>query len=380
MYTINCRNVHEGLVKGLDYLFRHGVQRGSRNGPVFQSPEPVTTVYEYPLERVVFWPERDANPFFHLYESLWMLAGRNDVGPLLPYAQNMAAFSDDGVTLHGAYGCRWRKWFSQEYMGANKVPLDQLAVIGEALRKNNEDRRCVLQMWDVETDLGRSGKDVPCNTMATFQVSTSGRLDLVVFNRSNDIVWGAYGANAVHMAFLLEYMALITGYPVGTYSQVSVNYHGYLNTMEPLRGLMENFRPLYSVSQTIDNPYTKDVETLTLAAEGLVWSQADLDHQIKWLLSDEAHGFPRDASTVRWPPFQVIRDVLAAHHIYKTYSKPQNFISALAMLDEANEGHGDVDWVRAAREWILRRYAKYKTRTLTPKDAQTEELNSFREP
>ena len=104
MKVLSVRNVHEALPRALKLLQQQGIERPSRNGPVLQAPWPVTTVYQNPLERVVFWPERDANPFFHLYESLWMLAGRNDIAPLTRYAKNMANYSDDGETQHGAYG------------------------------------------------------------------------------------------------------------------------------------------------------------------------------------------------------------------------------------------------------------------------------------
>ncbi len=79
MNVISVRNVHEALPEALRFLRQTGVPRDSRNGAVLQAPCPVTTVYRRPDERVLFWPERDANPFFHFMESLWMLAGRNDV-------------------------------------------------------------------------------------------------------------------------------------------------------------------------------------------------------------------------------------------------------------------------------------------------------------
>lgn len=185
MHVITARNVNDALYQGINYLSRVGISRDSRNGPVKVSPIPVTTVYMQPLERVLFWKDRDANPFFHLYESLWMLAGRNDVTPLVKYAKQMHQYSDDGKTLHGAYGYRWRHAFGR----------DQLALITDALKKNRDDRRQVLQMWDARQDLGRVGKDLPCNTIATFQINTDGELDLTVFCRSNDIIWGCLAAD-----------------------------------------------------------------------------------------------------------------------------------------------------------------------------------------
>src|SRR5262249_6139538 len=145
----------------------------------------------------------------------------------------MADFSDDGMTLHGAYGHRWLHTpdLSPEQLPAS---LNQLRVIAKTLRENPDDRRCVVEMWNTRNDLGRNGKDLPCNLVLTFQRNFNGALDLTVFCRSNDIIWGAYGANAVHFSMLLEYMALWIGCPIGVYRQVSVNWHGYFNTLQPL--------------------------------------------------------------------------------------------------------------------------------------------------
>jgi hypothetical protein len=48
---------------------------------------------------------RDANPFFHVMETLWMLAGRNDLPWLVRFNKRFASYSDDGGnTQPGAYG------------------------------------------------------------------------------------------------------------------------------------------------------------------------------------------------------------------------------------------------------------------------------------
>ena len=48
------------------------IEMDSRNGKVYMFPEPVTSVYKRPNERVLFSPERNCNPFFHFIEGLWM--------------------------------------------------------------------------------------------------------------------------------------------------------------------------------------------------------------------------------------------------------------------------------------------------------------------
>ncbi|KKK55035.1 hypothetical protein LCGC14_3078620, partial [marine sediment metagenome] len=85
MHVLNVRNVNEALPKMLQHLEEKGERNSSRAGEVIVAPTPVTTVYRKPMERVLFSPIRDANPFFHLIEALWMLAGRRDVATLAHY-------------------------------------------------------------------------------------------------------------------------------------------------------------------------------------------------------------------------------------------------------------------------------------------------------
>lgn len=223
MHVIRARNVHEMIPAVLRYMAKHGRLEESRNGPVARLREPCALVYERPDERVEFHPERDANPFFHLMEACWMLDGRRDVAFPARYVKTMTAFSDDGVTFNGAYGYRWRGHFGK----------DQLLMIVEALRKDPTCRRQVLAMWDGRHDLGLSSRDLPCNTQATFQI-VDGALDMVVSNRSNDAVWGATGANAVHFSFLQEWMARAIGVRLGRYWQVSSNLHLYVERHQAL--------------------------------------------------------------------------------------------------------------------------------------------------
>ena len=249
MKVLEVRNVHDALLRGLDLLYHEDRKTESRNGAVYESSTPVTTIYKRPKERVIFWKDRDANPFFHLMESLWMLDGRNDLKFVHQYNKGMENYSDDGVTLHGAYGWRWCSYFT----------YNQLEVIIDRLKKDPYDRRCVLQMWDPVEDLGRDGKDVPCNTCIYFKIDYEGRLQMTVSNRSNDIIWGAYGANAVHMSILQEYMAACIGVPVGDYYQVSDNFHAY---EEKFNELTETFteKDSFDIESQLRlmklNPYT----------------------------------------------------------------------------------------------------------------------------
>jgi thymidylate synthase len=234
MKVIHVRNVHQALPEACHQLLNSGVARVSRNGPVLKLSEPLTVQLDCPRERVLFWPQRDANPFFHLFEALWMLGGRDDVGYLAQFNKRMADFSDDGLTFNGAYGRRWRSHFG----------IDQIVKVATALRVNPDSRREVVSMWDARRDLGLQSRDIPCNLQAIFQRRDTGELDMVVTNRSNDVIWGMLGANAVHFSMLQELMAAMIGCEVGSSWQVSMNAHTYVNTHLGLVKELANWAPM----------------------------------------------------------------------------------------------------------------------------------------
>jgi thymidylate synthase len=246
--TSSCPD--EALFKGLTLLTNEGLTQSTRAGDALVMPCPVMTVNENPLQRVSFNPRRNANPFFHLMESLWMLAGRNDITWLDQFVGDFSSrFGDSdgagGLIMHGAYGFRWRKHFDIEG-GGDGWPPDQLNEAVRLLKASPDDRQVVITMWDPVADLGASGvKDRPCNTHIYLRVRKEKQgedygdggywpsvLDLTVCCRSNDAVMGAHGANVVHFSVLQEYLAARMSVGVGKLYQLSNNYHVYKRDLD----------------------------------------------------------------------------------------------------------------------------------------------------
>lgn len=226
------RNVNEVYPEALWKMKIMGIDFDSRNGPVKRIPGPVATTYTHPSERMLLDEERDANPFFHIFEGVWMLAGRNDVDWVAQFNSNITKYSDDGLTLHGAYGHRWRNHFAR----------DQIVWLIHHLRNNPKSRRAVVQMFDPYVDQDWSGaepRDIPCNTSIYFEL-VNGSLFMTVTCRSNDMIWGCYGANAVHMSMLQEYIANVLGTGVGNYVQFSNNFHIYKQHFDLLDHIAES--------------------------------------------------------------------------------------------------------------------------------------------
>jgi thymidylate synthase len=230
MMINTAANVNDALENGLHLMLEPSTRvLDTRGGKVLRHNGPVATVSADPYKRVLFSPMRNANPFFHFMEAIWMLAGRNDLPWLAQFNKRMAEYSDDGgKTQPAAYGHRWRRHFG----------YDQLNEVIQMLRADPSTRRAVLAMWDggeneTTSDLVRGsmgGKDVPCNTHAYFSI-VDGKLDMMVCCRSNDLWWGAHGANAVHFSILQEYVAASVGVGLGTMTQVSNDYHLYTDVV-----------------------------------------------------------------------------------------------------------------------------------------------------
>jgi len=324
MLVINAINVNDAYNQALWAMKVRGVSAPSRNGTVRSLESPVATVYQRPLERMLFDPRRDANPFFHVMESMWMLAGRNDVDTVSRYAANMATFSDDGETLNGAYGHRWRSHFG----------VDQVSWAIKHLRDDPNSRRATIIMWDPKQDgalADAGGKDVPCNTTIFFRV-LNGSLFMTVCCRSNDIIWGCYGANAVHMSFLHEYVANALRIPVGTYTQISNNWHVYERHYNLIEG---------AATEVVD-PYAWGLEHVPL----LGWNEGyeELSDQLDKLLDGRLPAYPMSYLG------NVLIPLMAAWTAHKAGAPVSACGAAARIKDEAVR--------EACLGWLQRRYVK----------------------
>tara|TARA_R110000787_G_scaffold205102_2_gene315574 strand:+ start:347 stop:1396 length:1050 start_codon:yes stop_codon:yes gene_type:complete len=325
---INSRNVHEAFILAMDAFTWDGevLEQDSRAGQTLEFDTPVVTTYQNPCERVLFWEGRDANPFFHFMEGLWMLQGREDVEFLAYYNKGMEAFSDNGTTLNGAYGYRWREFYEK----------DQLDVVVKRLRNNPDDRRCVVAMWECNNDLDRDTLDTPCNTHIYFKVRNN-RLNMTVCCRSNDMIWGAYGANAVHFSMLQEYMAARIGVAVGVYNQVSDSFHVYTKLFNTMKEKLPEFDYYTFKYPMLGNPY-KNISVFPMVSDAEEFD-ADLDAFFRGQQDGFANNFFSDVAIpiqTAWRMHKTDKNTKGAKALINTYCQAQ-------------------DWRIACDEWFDRR-------------------------
>ncbi|MBY5367399.1 thymidylate synthase [Rhizobium leguminosarum] len=123
-------------------------------------------------------PTRAINPYLAIMEGAWILSGSQLLKPLSFITSVFNSFSDDGETLHGAYGHRLKQ--------VNGIDLIEEAI--KNLQNDPSSRRVVLPIY-LPTDLLSRSKDIPCNVSMMLRI-VNGRLDLTVINRSNDLIYG----------------------------------------------------------------------------------------------------------------------------------------------------------------------------------------------
>lgn len=380
----NVNDAFYGLVKGIHTGEIPTVRTSSRVGDVLQVVEPMLITYRKPWQRVLFNQARDANPFFHLFESLWMLAGRNDVAPLKYYASGIGDIaSDDGFTFNGAYGYRWRanSVYDRENSHIGDVQwktIDQLQILIDHLKAKPESRRAVLQMWNVEDDLLKidKTKDVCCNLSVMFSLRKEevkgtmlcnshkrageyykyqSYLDMTVTNRSNDMIWGMLGANVVHFSFLQEYMANCLGVEIGVYSQFTNNLHVYVENnggFKPEEWLAEHEHTGGGIGRTPkdENWYPERCSI------PLVENQARFDEECGRFVHFN-FGMGMVQAREQWKePF--LRDVAQPMMNVFHCHKQRKYLGAEVWLKMiASE-----DWYLACTNWILKRKSNWEAK------------------
>jgi hypothetical protein len=151
--------------------------------------------------------------------------------------------------------------------------------------------------------------------------------------RSNDIIWGAYGANAVHFSFLQEWLAWAIGVRVGVFYQVSFNYHIY-----------EHHWPLMDLIPISDKaPYTNPFEPVSY----IPLNQDGVD-ALKFLEEVENFVGNRDINVESDFLNAVVIPLIDIWDIHKQGENPMYAFEHVA----------ECDWKQASMEWIKRAWDK----------------------
>ena len=166
-----------------------------------------------------------------------------------------------------------------------------------------------------------------------------GKLCLTIYNRSNDIIWGAYGANIVQFSMLLEYVAAKVGIPMGTYTQVSNSYHVYT---EGPGGLLYN--RLIAKYDYVSEPY--DYVNNQVLMKRCQMDNFDSDLNYFFSVYD-ANNIETLAKMNNWQSDYFKELVIPMLRVYDVYKRD----SPEAARAICHEIEAD-DWRKAAQDWM----------------------------
>jgi thymidylate synthase len=229
------RNANEALPALLRQVLVDGQLTESRNGRTKElTMQQITLTAPSPAEITV--PGRRVSLPAQIAETMWLLAGRNDIEWLQHYLPRAAEFSDDGKTWRGGYGPRLRAFRGAMNSDSCVGTVDQLAHVVDLLKEDPTTRRAVLAIYDPAIDT-EPGKDIPCNNWVHL-LPRDGVLHAHVAIRSNDLMWGWSGINSFEWTQLLTVVAGLTGLKRGSITFSISSLHLYEHHWDKARTIL----------------------------------------------------------------------------------------------------------------------------------------------
>lgn len=137
-------------------------------------------------------------------EALWILEGRDDI-----FHKVMEKYSDDGVTLAGAYG--------------PKI-IYQIPYVVDKLTKDRYTRQAVLTIWEREP---APSKDIPCTVSMQFMIRDD-VLSMHVYMRSSDI-WLGVPYDIFSFSMVGHVIAVLTNSTPGLLHITAGSRHMYIS-------------------------------------------------------------------------------------------------------------------------------------------------------
>lgn len=205
-------------------------------------------------------------------EMLWFLTGGTNIQPLLKekvtiwtdwplatyrretgeeisqkeFEQRIVeddAFAARWGELGPVYGKQWRRW-----LGPDGQEHDQIAALIKGLRENPASRRLLFHAWNVP-ELGGMALP-PCHMVYQYHVTSDGRLNGLMYQRSCDVLLGL-PFNLTGAVALQAMLAQQAGLRLGEFVWMGGDVHLYLNHLDAAREqLSRTPRPLPRLTLT----------------------------------------------------------------------------------------------------------------------------------
>lgn len=167
-----------------------------------------------------------------VHELLWFISGDTNTEYLRSNGITIwDEWADEEGDLGPIYGYQWRNWKHNR-----STYIDQLSGVINSIKTNPYSRRHIVSAWNVgQLDEMRLP---PCHMMYQFYVTTSGRLNCQMYQRSADLFLGV-PYNIASYALLMTIVANITDLVPGELTIQFGDLHLYSNHLDQANEQLE---------------------------------------------------------------------------------------------------------------------------------------------
>lgn len=169
---------------------------------------------EKPSLEVIHFPYRKISENYLISELKWYWSADNSVETIGKAAKLWYNITDDGKTSNSAYG----------YILHKKYNYDQLQNVLEVLKNDINSRRAILNISDPQLNKLIT-KDLQCTIAIHFLVRNN-KLNMTVYMRSNDIVYGL-PYDSIYFMSIQNYLATELNIEIGSYVHHATSMHLY---------------------------------------------------------------------------------------------------------------------------------------------------------
>lgn len=270
MRTFEFESVEQSFPVLLKTLLEEGAEVSPR-GQLTKEITPVSITINNPRKRVIPSSVRKLNFGFMCAELIWILSGSDSADFIGHYNSQWKTYSDDGISLNGAYGKRIFAWDSgirpcksietlengeeKETTNYQHIVINQFNEAFNQLKSDPDTRQATIVFFDPIKDY-RETKDKPCTNLIRFMIR-DGKLNMTTFMRSND-VWFGYPYDIFNFTMLQELMAGLLDIEVGKYTHIADSFHIYEMHFEKAQQVIDECQKELYVDNTIDSRISLD--------------------------------------------------------------------------------------------------------------------------
>lgn len=233
MIEIKGQDANELYIKASKEIWKNGIRRETRGFETIEAAEEICLVMEDPTESIITVSPRhlDKRVYFYLEgEFNWFKTGDLSIEPIMPYAKFWENIANPDRTINSNYGF---------YTFIQKTPdgKTQFEWCVESLKKDTGSRQAIINI-NQPMHKYAGNKDFCCTIGQQF-IFRNGKLDCMVWMRSNDLVLGTT-YNWAWFTYIHRLVAEKTGLPLGRYVHTASSLHVYKRHYEMLEELAKH--------------------------------------------------------------------------------------------------------------------------------------------